>query len=145
MATAVEQSCEQTKLEYHRCLSSSGRSPSKCGLLEAQLRGCAKSLDKSFCIDEGTQLMNCVRKGRSSNSCASEFVKMRECNRPRGPEIVVEDGQYVVAEAARGSYQLTAGNSSSSLAICSTSPPPSPCSTSELREMLEKRKEALNR
>eukprot|EP00922_Rhytidocystis_sp_ex-Travisia-forbesii_P065828 GHVS01097768.1.p1 GENE.GHVS01097768.1~~GHVS01097768.1.p1 ORF type:complete len:152 (+),score=10.77 GHVS01097768.1:295-750(+) len=139
MDTAVEESCQRTKSEYRRCLSLSERNPAKCAVLEAQLRNCAKSLDKTFCIDEGIQLMSCARKGNNQH-CGAEFVKLRECNRPRGAQILVEDGHYVVAEPSRDLYHLTDGTSS----ICREHPSEMSCSVAEMREMLSERRHALH-
>eukprot|EP00922_Rhytidocystis_sp_ex-Travisia-forbesii_P021315 GHVS01031236.1.p1 GENE.GHVS01031236.1~~GHVS01031236.1.p1 ORF type:complete len:150 (+),score=4.54 GHVS01031236.1:138-587(+) len=141
MSAAVEESCEKIKCDYRTCLANSGRNLSKCLAEESQLRACSKNLNRSYCIDEGVSLMNCIRNGSDRNSCSSEFLKMRECNRPGGPQIVIEDANYVIANNKTNTkrYGICDG---SSRTICSTSAP-SP-SSSELQIMLSDRNNALH-
>lgn len=100
-ALAVERSrCDNLHNEYKQCLNKSGRNPSKCTGLEGDLRKCAVSVGQSYCIDETIALMNCSRSPNDTSLCADQFVAMRECNRPRGPQIAkTEKGVYRVLES----------------------------------------------
>ena len=99
---AAERSrCDNLHAEYNQCLNKSGRNPAKCSGLEGDLRKCAVSLGHSYCIDETIALMNCARSPTDTSLCADQFVAMRECNRPRGPQIVRNDkGVYHVLDSA---------------------------------------------
>ncbi len=93
--------CDNLHTQYNQCLNKSNRNPSKCSGLEGDLRKCAVSLGHSYCIDETIALMNCARSPNDSSLCADQFVAMRECNRPRGPQIVRNDkGVYHVLDSA---------------------------------------------
>lgn len=100
-ALAAERSrCDNIHNEYKQCLNKSGRNPSKCTGLEGDLRKCAVSVGQSYCIDETIALMNCSRSPNDTSLCADQFVAMRECNRPRGPQIAkTEKGVYRVLES----------------------------------------------
>jgi hypothetical protein len=88
-ALAAERSrCDTIHNEWKQCLNKSKMSPSKCAVLESDLRKCAVSMGQSFCIDETISLMDCSRYPTDSSLCADNFIAMRECNRPRGPLIV---------------------------------------------------------
>ena len=100
-AAAERARCDNMHLEYNQCLNKSGRNPSKCTSLESDLRKCAVSVGYSYCIDETIALMNCARNPTDTSLCANQFVTMRECNRPRGPQIAEnEKGQYRVIDSA---------------------------------------------
>ena len=97
---ATERSrCDHVHNEYKQCLNKSGRNPAKCTSSEDDLRKCSVSLGKDYCIDQTKALMNCSRSPSDSSLCADQFVAMRECNRPRGPQITKnENGVYRVVE-----------------------------------------------
>ena len=98
---AERKRCDGLHFEYNQCLNKSGRNPSKCSALECDLRKCAVSLGHSYCIDETIALMNCARSPTDTSLCANQFVAMRECNRPRGSQIVQnEKGVYHVLDSA---------------------------------------------
>lgn len=98
--TAERTRCEDVHGQYKQCLNKSGKNPSKCTGLEADLRKCSIALGQSYCIDETIALMNCVKAPKDSSLCANQFVAMRECNRPRGPQIAQnEKGQYRVLDS----------------------------------------------
>jgi len=101
MSVAAERTrCDTLHDNYKQCLNKSGRNPSKCTGLEADLRKCAVSLGHSFCIDETISLMNCSRSPNDTSLCADQFIAMRECNRPRGSQIVKnEKGIYRVLDS----------------------------------------------
>ena len=100
-AAATERSrCDNLHVEYNQCLNKSGRNPSKCTGLESDLRKCAVSVGYSYCIDETIALMNCAKSPTDTSLCANQFVAMRECNRPRGPQIAQhEKGHYRVLDS----------------------------------------------
>lgn len=94
---------------YHQCLSASGRNPAKCRQPEAELRAWTKKTGKDYCIDEIIDLLNCTRSP-DRDLCSKPFIQMRECNRPRGPQILVQDGNYVAAPAfAQSHFNLREG------------------------------------
>jgi hypothetical protein len=98
---AERKRCDALHVEYNQCLNKSGRNPSKCSGLEGDLRKCAVSIGHSYCIDETIALMNCARSPNDTSLCANQFVAMRECNRPRGQQIVQnEKGVYYVLDSA---------------------------------------------
>ncbi|KAL8425732.1 hypothetical protein Efla_003110 [Eimeria flavescens] len=84
----LQASCRSVHDDYKRCLASSNRDPKKCTDIIPKLRACEKSLNVSYCIDETNKLMACARKP-DTTVCAKEFVLMRECNRPGGPQLLL--------------------------------------------------------
>ena len=98
---AAERSrCDAVHAEYNQCLNKSGRNPSKCSSIESDLRKCSLSVGQSYCIDETIALMNCSRSPKDASLCADQFVAMRECNRPRGPQLAQnEKGVYRVLDS----------------------------------------------
>ncbi|CDJ41393.1 hypothetical protein, conserved [Eimeria tenella] len=84
----LQASCTSVYNDYKLCLSGSNRNPQKCQEFLPSLRSCEKSLKVSYCINETQNLMNCARKPDRS-VCAKEFVLMRECNRPGGPQLLI--------------------------------------------------------
>ncbi|KAF8822276.1 hypothetical protein IE077_004115 [Cardiosporidium cionae] len=115
-SNTVAEACSTTLNNYHLCLNKSGRNPAKCRDLEKGLLGCSKSLKKDYCIDEINGLLDCSRHP-SNDICAKEFVAMRECNRTTGPEILIQDGNYVLSPKHASKYTPT------SLDICATAAP----------------------
>ncbi len=101
-------SCDGFNKEWTQCLSRSNRNPSKCQDKEAELRKCAKTSSERFCIDETVSLMECTRNpstARKEDFCAKQFIAMRECHRPSGPQLIVNsDGGYTVAESAKSLF-----------------------------------------
>lgn len=87
-AEQLQASCHSVHSEYKQCLSESNRDPRKCTGFIPKLRACEKSLNVSYCIDETNNLMACARKP-DATACAKEFVLMRECNRPGGPQLLL--------------------------------------------------------
>lgn len=84
----LQASCHAVHTDYRQCLSGSNRDPRKCTDFIPKLRACEKSLNVSYCIDETNNLMACARKP-DATVCAKEFVQMRECNRPGGPQLLL--------------------------------------------------------
>merc|ERR1719240_1672920 len=82
--------CGAEKLEWDKCLSKSGKSPDKCLAAEDALRKCGNAAGVNFCIAETRALMACSLYP-SKEQCATQFIQMRECNRPAGPKLVVGD------------------------------------------------------
>ncbi|CEM38166.1 unnamed protein product [Vitrella brassicaformis CCMP3155] len=99
---SVEQ-CEQLHKDYTACLSKSGRDPSKCRELETKVRTCSRTLGLNFCIDEGLNLLFCAARP-GPDVCAKEFILMRECNRPGGPEILLQGDSMVVSKDKQPYY-----------------------------------------
>lgn len=130
-ALASEQlRCDNLHNEYKQCLNKSGRNPSKCTGLEGDLRKCAVSLGQSFCIDETISLMNCSRSPTDTSLCADQFVAMRECNRPRGSQIVKNDkGVYRIPDSVN-TNEFTENASQ----LLAQSQPPSDRSAQALRK-----------
>ena len=56
--------------------------------------------------------MKCTRKASLSSTpdlCSKQFVLMRECHRPNGPELLPgPDGGWMVAESAAQAFENTA-------------------------------------
>lgn len=130
-AFAAEKSrCGNLQDEWRHCLNKSGRNPSKCSALEGDLRKCAISLGQSFCVDETVALMNCSRSPSDTSLCANQFVAMRECNRPMGPQIVKnEKGVYRLLDSSN--KEAFTDNASQLLAQAN---PPSDRSTEGLKK-----------
>ena len=130
-AAAQERSrCDNLHNEYKHCLNKSGRNPAKCTGLEGDLRKCAVSIGQSFCIDETISLMNCSRSPTDSSLCADQFIAMRECNRPRGPQIAKSDkGVFRVVEGAGKSEFTDSANQ-----LLSHATPPTDRSAEGLRK-----------
>ena len=93
--------CDTIHNNWKQCLNKSKGNPGKCSALEGDLRKCAVSIGRSFCIDETISLMNCSHSPDDTSLCADQFVAMRECNRPRGPHVVKnEKGVYRLLESS---------------------------------------------
>eukprot|EP00920_Eleutheroschizon_duboscqi_P019389 GHVT01045943.1.p2 GENE.GHVT01045943.1~~GHVT01045943.1.p2 ORF type:complete len:124 (+),score=11.26 GHVT01045943.1:1201-1572(+) len=75
------------------------------------------SLGRSYCVDEGIRLLGCARHP-GADVCAKEFVEMRECHRPGGPELVVRDNQYQIVPEHLDKYRLN------SVEVCEATAPP---------------------
>lgn len=101
----MSESCEELKTKYYSCLNASKRNPKKCKSLEDQLRICSKKNGENYCIDEIINLMNCSRSP-DPTVCAKEFFLFRECNRPDGPHMKIEDGNYVVLKEHMDKYNI---------------------------------------
>jgi hypothetical protein len=85
--------CGPEKAEWDVCLSKSGKMPDKCSAAETALEKCGSAAKINFCIPETRALMKCSLRP-SNEQCASEFISMRECNRPGGPKLLVGEKQY---------------------------------------------------
>uniref|UniRef100_A0A3B0MPV8 IMS import disulfide relay-system CHCH-CHCH-like Cx9C domain-containing protein n=1 Tax=Theileria annulata TaxID=5874 RepID=A0A3B0MPV8_THEAN len=112
-----DRKCSKDLNEYYKCLSSSGRDPSKCQTQEIALRKCSTTdKENDYCLNELLELYRCTKKP-DANGCANEFLLFRECNRPGGPEILVKDEMYKVNLKHLDKYNL------SSNVICPVNPP----------------------
>ncbi|SBT45706.1 conserved Plasmodium protein, unknown function [Plasmodium ovale wallikeri] len=87
--------CEEVKLKYYTCLNNSRRNPNKCKDIETELRECSKTIES-----------NNVNMFPDSSTCAKEFFLFRECNRPDGPHILIEDNKYVIAKDHLDKYNV---------------------------------------
>ena len=79
--------CGPEKVEWDKCLSKSGKYPDKCLSSEDALRKCGNAVGVDFCIGETRALMACALNP-TKDQCATQFIQMRECNRPGGPKLV---------------------------------------------------------
>jgi hypothetical protein len=81
-------------------------------------------------VDETVALMNCSRSPSDTSLCADQFVAMRECNRPMGPQIVKnEKGVYRLLDSSN--KEAFTDNASQLLAQAN---PPSDRSTEGLKK-----------
>ncbi|ETW29174.1 hypothetical protein PFFCH_03374 [Plasmodium falciparum FCH/4] len=64
------------------------------------------STGESYCINEINNLMECSRSPDPS-MCSKEFVLFRECNRPDGPHILIEDNKYVISKEHLDKYNVS--------------------------------------
>jgi hypothetical protein len=92
--------CGPEKSEWDKCLSKSGKNPDKCLAAEDALRKCGNASEMNFCISETRGLMACSLRP-SAEQCATEFIKMRECNRPGGPKLLA--GETLSIAPGKGS------------------------------------------
>jgi hypothetical protein len=100
--------CGPEKAEWDKCLSKSGKMPEKCTAAEDALRKCGSTYpnkETNFCIPETRALMTCSLRP-SHEQCASEFIRMRECNRPGGPKLLVGEKKYTSHGFWSESYEL---------------------------------------
>lgn len=130
----MDEKCDAIKTKYYSCLSESKRNPRKCKSIEDELRGCSKKTGESYCIDEINNLMRCSR-APDPTVCAKEFFLFRECNRPDGPHITIEDGNYVILKEHLDKYNVN------DPVISSVEAPERNCS--ETKKFIEKMKVTL--
>mmetsp|Transcript_121844 Transcript_121844/g.191243 ORF Transcript_121844/g.191243 Transcript_121844/m.191243 type:complete len:137 (+) Transcript_121844:97-507(+) len=83
-------SVESLKKQWNACLSKSGGSPGQCTKLENELSAASKAAGVDACISETVKLMRCTQSSARKGGCNTEFLMMRECNRPAGRQIVSE-------------------------------------------------------
>ncbi|KNC37055.1 hypothetical protein PFLG_02370 [Plasmodium falciparum RAJ116] len=87
----MKEKCNEAKSKYYKCLNKSNRNPGKW---------------ESYCINEINNLMECSRSPDPS-MCSKEFVLFRECNRPDGPHILIEDNKYVISKEHLDKYNVS--------------------------------------
>ncbi len=98
--------CSNLQKEWHQCLAKSNRNPGKCTAKEEELIKCGKQSGERLCVDETVALMSCTKKASLSDLCSKQFILMRECHRPNGPELLAApDGGWVVAQSAAHLYE----------------------------------------
>ncbi|KAK2195572.1 bifunctional CHCH/Ufd1-like [Babesia duncani] len=91
---------------YYACLGKNNHDLSQCKAENGALTKCAAGdKDNDYCLKELQQLMTCTRSP-SSDACAKEFVQFRECHRPGGREILIEDNHYKIAPEHLSKYRL---------------------------------------
>ncbi|EAN32814.1 hypothetical protein TpMuguga_02g00531 [Theileria parva strain Muguga] len=102
-----DRKCSKDLNEYYKCLSGSGRDPSKCQKQEFLLRKCSTTdKENDYCLNELLELYNCIKRP-DVNACASEFLLFRECNRPEGPEILIQDDKYKLSLRHLDKYNVS--------------------------------------
>lgn len=102
----MDEKCDSIKNKYYACLNESKRNPRKCKPIEDELRVCSKKTGENYCIDEINNLMRCARSP-DPTVCAKEFFLFRECNRPDGRHMTIEDGNYVILKEHLDKYNVS--------------------------------------
>ncbi|GFE54879.1 hypothetical protein BaOVIS_022830 [Babesia ovis] len=104
---ADNRACAPQLSEFYGCLGSSGRDLSQCSREMGALRQCSEG-DKTqnYCVNEISRLLRCTKEP-DSTGCAKEFIAFRECNRPLGAEILIQDDMYKINRDHLHKYNVT--------------------------------------
>lgn len=95
---------------FYGCLGRTGRDISQCERELGELKKCADNdKQENYCVSEMSRLLRCTRNP-DSTGCAKEFIVFRECHRPTGREIVIEDNMYKINYEHMDKYNVSSGS-----------------------------------